>query len=73
MAKIFKVAPGRTAWSNHWQKHFYEGETIDLSHSTDADIATLLEIGAIVEIPGAPMAAETPAPVRKPKKESLDG
>ena len=47
-SKIFKVAPGRIVWSEKFQKHFHEGEILDLSHASDADIAPVLLSGAIV-------------------------
>lgn len=62
-SKVFKVAPGRIVWSEKWQKHFREGESLDLSHASDQDIAAVLASGAIVE------AAEEKAV----KKEASDG
>ena len=47
--KVYKVAEGRIVWSNKHQKHFYAGETIDLSHAAPAEIATVLNSGAIVD------------------------
>lgn len=47
-SKTFKVAPGRIVWSEKFQKHFREGEILDLSHASDADIAAVLLSGAIV-------------------------
>jgi hypothetical protein len=46
---IYRVAQGRTIWSEKHQKHFYEGEIVDLSHASGADIAAVIASGAIVQ------------------------
>jgi hypothetical protein len=66
MTKNYKVTPGQTLWSNKHQKHFNEGEIIDLSHAFPADIAILLGIGAIVE---EEVKEIKPFPVKKEKVE----
>lgn len=43
--KLFEVVT--RIWSNHYQKYFEPGETIDLSFATDADIAAVVKTGAI--------------------------
>ena len=60
--KLFTVAPGRIVWSEKFQKHFHEGETLDLSHASDEDIAAVLMSGAIV-----------PASKEEVNKESTNG
>jgi len=52
---IYRVAPGRIVWSEKHQKHFHEGEIVDLSHASGADIAAVVASGAIVaeEVPNA--------------------
>ena len=47
---LFKVQPGRGISSIKHQKDFFEGEIVDLSHATAQEIATLEDIGAIVEV-----------------------
>lgn len=48
--KTFKVAPGKIVWSEKFQKHFREGEILDLSHASDEDIAKVEATGVIVPV-----------------------
>ena len=46
----YKVSAGQTVSSAKHERDFREGEIIDLSHASGADIAILLSAGVIVEI-----------------------
>lgn len=66
--KTFKVAPGHIVWSQKFQKHFREGELLDLSHASDEDIALVEATGAIVP------AGQDPASSKEEvKKEANNG
>lgn len=57
-SKVFVVAKGQTLSSIKYQKDFHEGESIDLSHASDEDIAALVKAGAIVPAGDAPEVEE---------------
>jgi len=62
---VYRVAPGRIVWSEKYQKHFHEGEIVDLSHASGADIAAVIASGAIVQENAVQIKADT----RKVKNE----
>jgi len=47
--KIYQVAPGAILSSRADGKNYREGAEIDLSHLSDVEIATLKQMGKIVE------------------------
>lgn len=46
---IYIVAKGRTIWHTKLDKAFTEGQQVDLSHLSLADIAAVIASGAVVE------------------------
>lgn len=49
MADTYIVAEGRIALHSKNGKHYYEGQTIDLSHLSKEQIDELLAIGLVVK------------------------
>lgn len=51
---MYQVAKNKIVLHSKEQKHYYEGQEIDLSHLSDEQIRILLEAGVIVKIEDKP-------------------
>lgn len=61
--KIYKAL--KRLWSNSQERIIEAGEPIDLSQATEADIAALIEVGAIDPSAQAPQPAPKSTPVEE--------